>query len=77
MAIYKKSTDDSKVNKTGNKFRTYLFILILTSCIVVYFNIGLDQIQIDGETKFRNLLDFEKSMIQKINEEVDIGPPPF
>ena len=78
MTIYKKPTDDGITeNKPGNKVRAFLFILIITVCLVIYFNIGLDEIQIDGESKLRNLLDFEKSMIQKINDEVDVGVAPF
>lgn len=77
-ATYKKPLENEvKVNTIGSKFRIFLFIGILSTCFIIYFNIGLDQIQIDGESKSYNLLNFEKAMIHKINEEVDVGIVPF
>jgi hypothetical protein len=81
--LYKKpSIEDIQNNvqqpsRPGSKIIAFIIILFITSGYVIYFNIGLDELQLGGETKLRDLLQFEKSMIQNIQQEVNVGTPPF
>jgi hypothetical protein len=83
LMLYKKpSIEDIQNNvqqpsRPGSKIIAFIIILFITSGYVIYFNIGLDELQLGGETKLRDLLQFEKSMIQNIQQEVNVGPPPF
>lgn len=83
LMLYKKpSIEDIQNNvqqpsRPGSKIIAFIIILFITSGYVIYFNIGLDELQLGGETKLRDLLQFEKSMIQNIQQEVNVGTPPF
>ena len=72
----KVNTEENNI-KPGDKVKTLLIILIICSFVIFYFKIGIDELQFGGEQKLHNVIEFEKSMIQNINQEVDIGKVPF
>ena len=67
-------TDETK---PGDKVKLLLYLLISNSIIVFYFNIGIDELQYGGEQRLHDVLQFEKSMINNINQDVEIGKVPF
>jgi hypothetical protein len=72
-----KNTDISQTNIRGRKVKTFMVIFALCSAIVLYFEIGIDELQRGGETKLRDVLQFEKSMIHNIRQDVNVGRVPF
>ena len=71
------SPSDVQENTRGKKVKVYLCILAACTASVFYFEIGVDQLQRGGETKLRDVLQFEKSMINNIRQDVDVGQVPF
>ena len=69
-------SDDNEKTQ-GGKVQVYLCILAACTVSVFYFEIGVDQLQRGGETKLRDVLQFEKSMINNIRQDVDVGQVPF
>ena len=68
---------DIKETTRGEKVKVFACILAICTVSVVYFEIGVDQLQRGGESKLRDVLQFEKSMINNIRQDVDIGKVPF
>lgn len=63
--------------ESGSKVRVFISLLILSSFIIFYFNIGVDELQIGGEQRLNDVIRFEKSMIDNIRQDVSIGKVPF
>jgi hypothetical protein len=68
---YKK--DDPNPQTVRNKVVTYIICTIVCVGIIFYFNIGVDEIKYGGEIKLNNVIQFEKSMIRNIKQDVDVG----
>ena len=64
-------------NKPGDKVKLLLYLLLSSAFVVFYFNIGIDELQYGGEQRLHDVLQFEKSMINNINQDVEIGKVPF
>jgi hypothetical protein len=68
---------DIKETTRGKKVKVFACILAVCTISVFYFEIGVDQLQRGGESKLRDVLQFEKSMINNIRQDVDVGQVPF
>jgi hypothetical protein len=79
LIIFKKKNINDQLIKTdsGNKVRIFIQLLILSSFVIFYFNIGVDELQIGGEQRLNDVIRFEKSMIDNIRQDVSIGKVPF
>lgn len=72
-----KNRSKEHIIKTGDKLKTMIIIFIFSSLIVLYFKIGIDELQFGGEQRLQDVIQFEKSMINNINQDVNIGKVPF
>ena len=75
--INKKNHNEEHIIKPGDKIKTMIIILLFSSFIVIYFKIGIDELQFGGEQRLHDVIQFEKSMINNINQDVNIGKVPF
>ena len=73
----KSELNNEDITKSKDKLIVFSIILLICSFVIYYFNIGLDELQVDGEQKLHDLLQFEKSMIGNIDQDVTVGPVPF
>ena len=72
-----KNRDENYIIKKGDKIKTLLIILLISSFVIFYFKIGIDELQYGGEQRLHDVIQFEKSMINNINQDVEIGKVPF
>ena len=79
LITFKKKDINDQLLKTdsGSKVRVFIQFLILSTFIIFYFNIGVDELQIGGEQRLNDVISFEKSMIDNIRQDVSIGKVPF
>ena len=72
LFTYKKNDDKPRQTIT-DKLKVFGVSLVLCSGIVYYFKIGVDEIKYGGEVKLNDLVQFEKSMIRNIQQDVNVS----
>jgi hypothetical protein len=79
LVIFKKPEDnDIDTNqKSGDKVKTLGLIFCVATFVIVYFKVGVDELQSGGEELLNDVFKFEKSMIDSIRQDVSIGKVPF
>jgi len=61
----------------GSKVKVLLMMFFVATFGIVYFKVGVDELQEGGEQKLNDVFKFEKSMIDNIRQDVSIGKVPF
>ena len=86
LVIFKKpevnTTDNAEDNtmtneKSGGKVKALGLIFCVATFVIVYFKVGVDELQSGGEELLNDVFKFEKSMIDNIRQDVSIGKVPF
>lgn len=77
LLTYKKPNTQDNSNKPQqslvDKLKVFAGALIICTGIVFYFKIGADEIKYGGEVKLKDLVQFEKTMISNIRQDVDVS----
>jgi hypothetical protein len=79
LLTYKKPNTEDNSNKSQqqqslvDKLKVFAGALIICTGIVFYFKIGVDEIKYGGEVKLNDLVQFEKTMISNIRQDVDVS----
>jgi hypothetical protein len=87
LVIFKKpeanttdNTEDNAIDtnqKSGDKVKALGLIFCVATFVIVYFKVGVDELQSGGEELLNDVFKFEKSMIDNIRQDVSIGKVPF
>jgi hypothetical protein len=83
LVIFKKeplqSSSETNNNNIGygSKVKVLLMMFFVATFGIVYFKVGVDELQEGGEQKLNDVFKFEKSMIDNIRQDVSIGKVPF
>jgi membrane-anchored glycerophosphoryl diester phosphodiesterase (GDPDase) len=81
LVVFKKDPSLSKNSTTNilpeSKIKVLLIAFIVATFGIVYFKIGVDELQVGGEQKLNDVFKFEKSMIDTIRQDVSVGKVPF
>jgi len=82
LVIFKKPEDNDEDNamtneKSGGKVKELGLIFCVATFVIVYFKVGVDELQSGGEELLNDVFKFEKSMIDNIRQDVSIGKVPF
>jgi hypothetical protein len=69
--------EDEQIERT-ERLKILLLMLLVSITIIYTFNIGKDdELRIGGEQLRNNVVEFEKSMIRNIYQDVSVGKIPF
>jgi hypothetical protein len=82
LVIFKKPEANTTYNamtneKSGGKVKVLGLIFCVATFVIVYFKVGVDELQSGGEELLNDVFKFEKSMIDNIRQDVSIGKVPF